>query len=217
MSSYKKMIADLFFWAQIICATIFCGAYALRSVSDVTGSSVIQFLLVAAFLVFHLILALGAHRAEPSRLTRQAIATYVVWLVLITAMVVAAWTNPTYRWNEKDTTTLIVAVVLTLVTVALSLMSGKSFKDPMVKACFAIAYKSVPQVLLAWKFLAEGASGTPLVSIVFGHVTIALRLGQLYFLHKEAGAERNRTWLAISEVINELSWIVATIAWIIVM
>ncbi len=86
----------------------------------------------------------------------------------------------------------------------------------MVKAFFAIAYKSVPQVLLAWKFLAEGASGTPGLSIIVGHATILVRLGQIYFMVREAGLDRNRVWLAVSETANELSWVIATIAWLIV-
>jgi hypothetical protein len=216
MSSHKKMIADLLCWVQIIGATVFCGAYALRSLSDVRGSSVAQFGLVATYLLFHLWLGMGAHRASPSRLTRQAIATYVIWFVLILAIIGAAWTNPAYRWNEKDTTTLLTALVLTIVVLVVSYARHVTIKDPMVKASFAIAYKSVPQVLLAWKFLAEGASGTPGLSIVVGHATILIRLGQIYFMVREAGWDRNRIWLAISEVANELSWVVATIAWLVV-
>ena len=72
----------------------------------------------------------------------------------------------------------------------------------------------MPQLLLAWKFLAEGASGTPLTSVIVGHATILIRLGQIYFMVREAGFDRNRVWLAVSEVSNEVSWIVATAAWL---
>lgn len=201
---------------QIIGAIVFSGAYALRSLSDVRGSSVAQFGLVATYLLFHLTLGLGAHRASPSRLTRQAITTYVVWLILVVTIIVATLTNQAYKWNEKDTTTLVTALVLTIVVLGLSYVRRLSIKDPMVKGLFAIAYKSVPQVLLAWKFLAEGASGTPGLSIIVGHATILIRLGQIYFMVREAGLDRNRIWLAVSEISNELSWLVATIAWLIV-
>ncbi len=216
MSSHKKIIADLLFWVQIISAIVFCGAYALRSLTDIRGSSVAQFGLVAAYLLFHLWLGVEAHRASPSRLTRQAIATYIIWFVLVLTIIGTAATNPTYRWNEKDTTTLMTAVVLTVLVFIVSYARHLTVKDPMVKASFAIAYKSVPQVLLAWKFLAEGASGTPGLSIIVGHVTILIRLGQIYLMVREAGWDRNRIWLAISETTNELSWIIATTAWLII-
>ena len=70
MSAKKRMIADLLFGVQVVCATLFCGAYAVRSLTDVTGSSIAQFGLVAAFLVFNLALGVGAHRSAPSRVTR---------------------------------------------------------------------------------------------------------------------------------------------------
>jgi len=51
--------------------------------------------------------------------------------------------------------------------------------------------------------------------VIVGHFTILVRLGQIYFLVKEAGWDKNRVWLAISETANEISWGVATIAWVV--
>ncbi len=62
MPFHKRMITDLLFLIQIIGAVVFCGTYAFRSLTDVRGSSVAQFCLVAAFLLFHLTLGIGAHR-----------------------------------------------------------------------------------------------------------------------------------------------------------
>lgn len=216
MSSTKKFIADLLFGVQIVCAIVFCGAYALRSLTDVTGSSIAQFGLAAAFLVFNLALGVGAHRAKASRGTRQTIATYIIWLVLVALIIIAAATNPSYEWNEKDTATIVMAGFLTIGVLTIGGIRGLPLADPTMKALFGIAYKAVPQVLLAWKFLAEGASGTPAVSVVMGHATILIRLGQIYFMVREAGWDRYRFWLAVSEGVNEASWVVATIAWLIV-
>lgn len=216
MSSQKKMMADSLFGVQIVGAVVYSGAYVIRSLSDITGSSVAQFGLVVLFLVFNLALGVGAHRVAPSRVTRQAMATYVIWIVLTLAIIGAVLTNPDYQWNGKDTTTLVTAMILTVGVVAVGALRQLSLIDPMMKALFAIAYKSVPQILLAWKFLAEGASGTPGLAIIVGHATILIRLGQIYFMVKEAGWDRHRLWLAVSETANEVSWAVATIAWLIV-
>lgn len=216
MSSKKKIIADSLFGVQIVGAVVYCGAYALRSLKDVTGSSVAQVGLVAMFLLFSLALGVGAHRASPSRTTRQGIATYSIWFVLILTIIGAIATNPAYQWNHKDTVTLVTAIILTIGALAVGTVRQLRLSDPMMKALFAIAYKSVPQVLLAWKFLAEGASGTPGLSVIVGHATILVRLGQIYFMVREAGWDRNRFWLAVSEISNEVSWIIATIAWLVV-
>ncbi len=214
MFSRKNMIPDLLFVVQIICATVFCGAYAVRSLTDVTGSSVAQFGLVVLYLLLHLALGIGAHRAAPSRSTRQAIGTYVIWFVLMLTIIGVVITNSSYRWNDRDTTTAVTALILTIAVMVVIYAQRLQFKDPMVKGFFAIAYKSVPQVLLAWKFLAEGAGGTPGLSVWVGHATILIRLGQIYFMVREAGWDKNRIWLAISEIANEVSWIIATIAWL---
>lgn len=216
MSLNKRTIADLLFGIQIVGAMVFSGAYIIRSLHDVTGSSLVQFGLVATYLLFHLALGVGAHRASPSRLTRQAIFTYALWFVLVSATLVAASTNPAYRWSGKETTQLLTAGVLTVIVLVLVTIQRRKLSDPMAKGLFAIAYKTVPQVLLAWKFLAEGASGTPGLSVIIGHLTILIRLGQIYFMVREEGLDRNRFWLAVSETLNEMSWIIATVVWLFV-
>ena len=215
MSQTKTRIADLLFGVQILGALVFCVPYALRSLTDVTGSSLVQFCQVAAFLLFNLSLGWSAHRAAPSRITRQLLTSYTVWLVLIGGIIAAVLHNPNYQWNSRETEFVRTAVILTCAVVALSLVQRLPLSDPMIRAGMGIAYKSVPQVLLAYKFLAEGATGTPGLSVAVGHATIIIRLTQILFTVREAGWDRNRFWLAVSESANEASWIAATTAWII--
>jgi magnesium-transporting ATPase (P-type) len=212
----KKIVSDMLFVIQIVGALVFCGAYFFRSLHDVKGSSLVQFGLVATYLLFHLALGVGAHRASPSRITRQAIFTYTLWFVLISAVFIVTGTNAAYRWNDKETAQLLTASILTVIVLATAIVQHKKLSDPMAKGLFAIAYKSVPQLLLAWKFVAEGASGTPGLSVIMGHFTILIRLGQIYFMVREAGWDRNRIWLATSETLNEISWIIASTAWLLV-
>lgn len=208
------MVADLLFGVQIVGALVFVGAYVMRSLHDVIGSSLVQFSLVVIYLLFHLALGIGAHRVSPSRVTRQAVATYAMWVALMSILVAVVASNPGYRWNGREFDQLLTAGVLSAIVVLVVLFGDLKISDPMVKAFFAIAYKSVPQALLAVKFIAEGASGTPGLSVFVGHLTIIIRLGQIYFMVREAGWDKNRVWLAVSESANELSWIIATIAWL---
>lgn len=214
MSFSKRTITDLLFGVQVSGAVLFCGAQFLRSLEDVHGVSIVQFMLAAAFVFFNLFLGLGAHRAQPSRVTKQTVVTYAVWILMLSAVVLAVGTNSTYQWSIQDTVTLAAVVVLTAGTLVISRQLRKSVRDPMILAFLAIASKSVPQLLLVWKILEEGGSGIPLVSVLVGHVTILVRLSQIYFMVREAGWERNRIWLAVSEGAAEITWIAATIAWI---
>lgn len=213
MSRRDRVIADLLFGVQIVFAVIFGVSYAQRATQDVAGTSVAQFGLVLAFLAFSLALAAGAHRKEPTRASRQVIATYVIWIALVTGMILAAWNNPDYHWSSKDTTFIEVAALLTVAVSLFGLLLGKGPRDAMMKALLAITYKAVPQAMLVWKFLDEGSSGTPLAAIVVGHITITVRLCQICFMGRGKKWDRDRLWLFVNEAANELSWIIATIVW----
>ncbi len=216
MSQAKRRVADFLFAIQVIGAIAFCVPYAVRSLTDVQGSSLVQFVQVAAYLLFHLSLGISVLRSAPNRVNRQLVATYAIWLVLISGIITAVLSNPLYHWNGRETAILQTAAVLTLAVLAFAAVHRLPVSDPMVKAMFAIGYKSVPQVLLAWKFLAEGASGTPGPSVVIGHATIVIRLAQLGLMVRESGWDRNRFWLIVSESLNELTWLAATTAWLMV-
>jgi hypothetical protein len=217
MSAFKKTwVADSLFLFQIVGAVVFCGAYALRATVDVTGSSIVQFGLVGAFLFFCLTLSVGAYKTKPDRATKQGIATYIVWLVLLFVVIGSTLSNKEYQWNDKETAMLVMGIVLTGAVLLIGVTSHTRVTDPMMRGLFAIAFKAVPQVLLAWKFLEEGASGTPAAAIIVGHVTILIRLGQIYFMVRASGWDRNRKWLTLSEVSNEVSWIIATLVWLMV-
>ncbi|HYD93632.1 MAG TPA: hypothetical protein VEB18_04255 [Candidatus Paceibacterota bacterium] len=217
MSFAKKTITDLLFGVQLVGAVIFCGAQFLRSLEDVHGVSIVQFALATAFVVFNLFLGIGAHRAQPSRVTLQAIVTYVVWVVMLTAVVLAVGFNREYVWSVQDTIILVVAALLTVGTLGLGALQRKPVRDPMTLALLAIASKSVPQLFLVWTILEQGGSGIPAASIIVGHCTILIRLGQIYFMVREAGWERNRVWLAVSESAAEITWLAATAAWLVML
>jgi hypothetical protein len=50
--------------------------------------------------------------------------------------------------------------------------------------------------------------------LLAGHIAILTRLGQLWFALREAGWDRNRLGAATSEVANEITWLLVTLAWL---
>ena len=159
MSFPKKTLADLLFGVQVIGAVVFCGAQFLRSLSDVHGVSIAQFGLATSFVIFNLFLGIGAHHAQPSRVTKQSIATYLVWIVMLTLVCISVATNNEYRWSIQDTVTLGTATALIVGTIAIGRLNKRPIRDPMILAFLAIASKSVPQLLLVWSVLEQGGSG----------------------------------------------------------
>lgn len=102
-----------------------------------------------------------------------------------------------------------------VVAIAVGRLRGLGIGDPMVRASFAVLCKGVPQVTLGWNILREGGAGIAVFAIIAGHLIISMRLAQIAFSIRAVGWDRNRLGIAIGEAANELSWIVATVAWII--
>jgi hypothetical protein len=68
---------------------------------------------------------------------------------------------------------------------------------------------------LAYKIFMQGGAGLATAAVITGHITILSRLGLLWFSIQEAGWDRNRRGSALSEVANEISWLVATLVWLV--
>jgi hypothetical protein len=96
---------------------------------------------------------------------------------------------------------------------AVGRLRGLGIADPLVRGWLAVFFKGTPQLTLAWHILQNGGEGLAPFAILSGHITINLRIGQLVFALREAGWDRNRLGSALSEVANELSWVVTTVAW----
>ena len=215
MSSKKKLIADLLFGVQLIGAVALCGSQFFRLLETTKGQLLSMFLGYQAFLVLHLVLAIGAYRAEPSRITQQTIFVYIMWIVLAGSNAVAILLNGGYKWSQNDTRFVVLAAIGTIVVFAYASLSGIGIKNPMCKGFLAMIFKALPQFVMAFEVIEKGGAGVPTIAVVAGNITIITRIIQVGLAIREAGWERNRTWLFASETVNELSWAAVTVVWVI--
>lgn|GEM_PF-541558 len=213
MSSQKKLIADLLFGVQIIGAFVFSGSQFFRLLENTTGQSLSMQIIMEIFLCIQLMLAIGAHQTKASRITRQTVGVYTMWLVFVGSNIVAIFINGHYRWGSNDISTTWVVLGGLVVMVLWAMYRKLDLKDPMIKGLAAILFKAVPQLMMAVKIAQEGGAGVPMVTIIVGNVTALTRLGQIYLVIREAGRDRNRLWLGISEATNELGWATVTVVW----
>ena len=214
MSSRKQMIADLLLGVQIICTLIFGGSQFIRLLTTSQGVSISWFSFWLAFLLVNLVLGVRAHKTQPSRVTLQTIISYSVWTLMVAADLTVMIAKGTGTWDVHDTRTAVLAGLGIVVVLATAKLKNLSITDPMVKGWLAVFFKGVPQLVLAYKIFLVGGGGLAGVAVLTGHITILTRLGQLYFSIKEAGWDRNRTGSAISELANEVSWVIVTIVWL---
>ena len=214
MSITTQRITDALFVIQVGCALLFGATQVTRMLTTTEGVSLTWFLFWALFLFINLRLAIRAHQVYPTRLSRQTIITYVAWSVVLAGAVGVLLWRSLGQWEAVDTLNMWVSGVGIGLVLAIGRLRGLGIADPLVRGWLAVFFKGTPQLTLAWHILQNGGEGLAPFAILSGHITINLRIGQLVFALREAGWDRNRLGSALSEVANELSWVVTTVAWL---
>lgn len=213
MALSKKAITDILFVIQVVIGFAFGGSQLLKMLTTTQGVSIAWYATWEVFLVLNLALSFRAHRVQPSRVTWQTCASYVVWVVMITLdLGVMLWRN-SWVWTARDSITIGLVYTGVVGTLLFAYVATRDVFDPIVKGVLAVCFKGVPQLALAVNIWHLGGAGLSVVAIIGGHITICSRLGQVWYSYKEAGWDENRIGSAIGELANEFSWIVVTIAW----
>lgn len=212
--STKKNFGDVMFVVQLLLAVVLCGTQLVRAFETTQGVSLSMQIILEGFLFLHFKLALGAHEAAPSRITYQTLIVYTVYGVLTAGLIAVLLTREDYHWGPNDNQTMWVAGIGAMVIVSGVWVLGRPMTDPIPKSFLAINFKAMPQVMMAWKIASEGGAGIHGAAVLVGNISILIRITQISLMIKEAGWEKNRTWLLVSEALNEMSWLAVTGAWL---
>lgn len=204
----KRLLGDVLFLVQLGFALTFGVSQFLIMLTSTEGVSLSWFVAWEVFLLLNLWLAWRAHQTQPSRVTLQTLIVYAIWTAMIALDLLALIVKDSWEWTDRDTICFQIIAVGALLT----LVVGRSnISDPLVKGWLAVFFKAVPQLVLAWNVALLGGEGISWFAVFAGHVTILSRIGQLTLAIREAGWDKNRVGSMISEVPNELSWIIVTI------
>jgi hypothetical protein len=214
MATPKQITADVLFLVQIVLAMISGGSEFLLLLTTSQGVNLTWLASWLAFLLINLVLTLRAHRSQPSRVTLQTFLSYAAWTTAIAACLGALLWKGNELWDAKDTLTAILVGAGLIITVLWAYRLGLKLTDPLVAAFFAVCFIGLPQLTLAYKIFSVGGAGMAGAMLLAGHIGIGTRLGQLWFAIREAGWDRNRKGAALSEIANEITWLLVTLAWL---
>lgn len=171
-----------------------------------------MFIFAFLYVSMNLTLGIGAHKAHASAVTKQILVVLVMGVIVYFVLSLILAIKAETAWDSQDNLTTLVVAGLSLGNLAYSRYRGLGFLDPMIRGNYSLIFKSVPQLLLAYKISQYGGAGLGMTFIVVFHVMTLARLFQISQSIYEAGWDRNRIGLAISEVGNEISWTLVTIA-----
>jgi hypothetical protein len=214
MASAQSLAADAFFLLQLCLAGVSGGSQFTRLLTTSQGVNVTWLASWLAYLLINLALTLRAHLNQPSRVTLQTVLTYVAWSLAITAcLLLLLWRGPE-KWAGVDTANTVLVGSGVLATLTGARLRGVKLTDPLVRGWLGVCFIGLPQVLLAYNIFRVGGAGLAGGMLLAGHVGITTRLGQLWFAIREAGWDRHRLGAAISEIANEVTWLLVTVAWL---
>lgn len=208
-----RLIGDALFIVQMSCAIGFGIAQANLMMTTTEGVSISWLSFWGVFLLINLSLSFRAHQVQPSRITRQTVITYATWTTVMALNTAIYLWRDSVIWTPVDTWTALIALAGIAATLFIGYRNNLTITDPIVRGCLAVFFKGVPQLTLAYNILMVGGAGLSIVGVLTGHITICTRLGQILMSLREAGWDRNRQGSVISEIANEGSWIVTTVAW----
>lgn len=201
------------FLVQLGCAAAFGLGQFWQMLSSTEGISITWFAAWEIFLLLNLRLAWRAHRAQASLVTSHTLTIYAFYAVMIALDLAAMLARDSWAWTAEDTLSAALVAAGVASVFVVGAVRRRPIGDPLIMGALAVFFKAVPQLVLAWSIHLNGGAGLALAAIVAGHVTIVMRLIQLAVAIREAGWDRNRIGSFVSEVPNELSWVLVTIAW----
>lgn len=211
----KLPIADLLFGVQMVGGFVVCSTQFFRLIETTKGQLLSMFLIMEGYLCLNLMLASAAHRAGPSRVTKQTLVTYQIWLLLIGSNIAAIFLNGDYRWSHNDTLTVAYVIIGILIVFLVMSLRKVGLQDPMFRGLLSMVMKALPQFLMIPEIMEQGGAGLPGAAVMVGNLTILIRVGQIGFAIRESGRDRNRLWLCASEVVNEVSWATLSVVWLV--
>jgi hypothetical protein len=218
------LVNNILYFSQLVLMVAFGAAQLVKLAESTQGTSVTWILLWQGFVVVNLLLAIRANREKPSRENSRLVYTYIGWTLVGLSWFAAMLKQGTLSWNQYDTLNILLATACTAATFVLARQKGwhmgavpsinAMLGDPWVRACLALAYKSVPQVTMAVQL----SLGIPVLvaglTVLIGHLTVMIRFAQAFLAIRKVGFNRSLVAILISEGGNELSWLAFTIVWL---
>lgn len=214
-NGFRRVLPDVLFWLQIGLASVFGGSQLLRLLESTVGVSVSWLLVAVIFAICNLILALRAHARQPLRVTNQTVIIYVVWVLWLGADLITLLARSPH-WSAVDWWTIGISGTGSALVLLWARLRQPPPHSSIVIAAIAVFARAVPHSTLAWNIARYGGSGLSGPAVIIGNITISLRLFQLAVSGRKSGWDVHKIGSFVSEAAGELTWLMATIVWIVV-
>jgi hypothetical protein len=208
----KKQLNLFLFYFELMLGVIFGVSQIEHMINNSTqGLSLSMFIFAFLFVSINLSLGIGAHKVKASAVTKQILIILIIGVIVYFLFSLILAIKAEVIWDKNDTITTIIVIIFSLINFVYSRYKKLNFFDPLVKGGYSLIFKSIPQLFLAYKISQNGGSGLGIIFIISFHALTLARIFQIFQSIAEAGWDKNRIGLAVSEIGNEITWTIVTI------
>jgi hypothetical protein len=214
MKKQNNFLTDTIFIVQMGLAFLLGGSQFVRELTSTQGVSSSMFLFTSIFFALLGWMAVIAYRKRPGRMAIETVIVYFTSVIVYSTLLIETYIKAPVFWETSDwvTASLVIAGVMT--TAIIARLKNWDSNEPYLKTCAAVAFKAIPQLLLAYKIFQVGNTGVSGLWILSFHCFTISRLVPLFLLNRASGWDRLRKSMLLSEIGNEGSWCVVTLAWL---
>jgi hypothetical protein len=210
----SRLTADIIFIIQMCLALTLGASQFFKMLSSTQGVSASMFLFTDIFFSLLFWMAIIAHKKIPGRMAKETIIVYAMSVLVYSLLLIETYLKAPVFWETSDwlTSGLVGAGIIAII--AIKSINNWDLSEPYFKTGLGVAFKAIPQLLLAYKIFQVGGEGISWLWIISFHCFTISRLVPLVMLNRESKWDRSRKSMLLSEIANEGSWMVVTLAWL---
>ncbi len=211
----KTRGTDILFSIQIVGMIIFTVGQFMSMLKTVQGISPAWLICAEAFCVLSFSLAYLGWKKVRSRATFQLLITHFGWMISVLLLLILLIRRfDEVLWGWYDTLVFILVGVATFFVILWAIIARLGISDPVVRGVLAGIYRGFPHIALAYKIFLLGGNGLALATVFAANFTACVRIWQLLATASKEGWDRSRKGLLFGESINEVTWILVTVVWL---
>lgn len=207
--TYKNTRSDFAYLVQLgIC--VFSGGAQVITMQKTTEGTMLSWLICWWLsTAINIWLSLDSHKANGNRGSKQMLAIYSAWGVVVSLLIAVFFSQADVIWRDSDTILLSLTLVGTILGATYIKNNKLRFDSPFARGLQSILLRVTPQLFLCYTILTEGGDGFSIVFIVLGHIAVLTRLGVLHANKHEVANQALRK----SEIANWVTWGFLTLIW----
>ncbi len=212
MATEKKLTGDLLFGLQVILSWMFTIPLIGKAFAHHGTITWPMFCLI--YVLINLFLAIGAYTDKPSRKLWHVMMLYINFTILWFAFLLTCLFRVSWSLEDSEVTVFVLMGIFSILFLRKKESFVQTILDPVTRGWLSFGIKSTLQVYVGYMIVStKNNTMLPLTGLIAGHITVLMRTAEVYLAARKSGWQLNNKSLFWSELGNEFTWCLTTLAW----